>query len=540
VGPYRTTDRDETAEAPRDHGIVGDVIAQFADPLAFYRELVQNAIDAGSPAVHVALAYDANHLVVRVADRGCGMTRDILENQLLVLFRSTKEKDPTKIGKFGIGFTSVLAPNPSLVAVTTVRDGKRLILHLRPDLTYELFDGGNATKPGTLIELELPIAADAAADFARRSYEALVKWCRHAQVPLQFVAEVPGLASPLTGRIDRPLALDDARLEVSATSPDGELRAVVGIERTPRTYTGFFNHGLMLHESTAPLVGNGLSVKLQDARLGHTLSRDNVRRDQYYDAAIAFARELARTELPRLASAKQRAAAEAGDVGRYAELAHVLFTAGLELSRDQWWVPLASPIGERRAVQIAELPGSLWSVERPSRLSSACAAGNIAVALLTKDLAARLGAKPLETAFVHVQPVEQTPHDLALVAELLHLFEDCTRPPAAILLAELDGALDASLAIAGSREDASVRGDSSYVLARDTASAAPLGKFARGTLVLSANHASIVAARGAPDPRIAASHLARLVLLGYGLLDAKRSQRILARGLAALGVGGAK
>ena len=55
---YRTVVGDDDASAPRDQGIVGDVIAQFADPLAFYRELVQNAIDAGSPSVEIRIGYD--------------------------------------------------------------------------------------------------------------------------------------------------------------------------------------------------------------------------------------------------------------------------------------------------------------------------------------------------------------------------------------------------------------------------------------------------------------------------------------------------
>src|SRR4051794_16186228 len=124
--------RDEVAEAPRDAGIVGDVIAQFADPNAFYRELVQNSIDAGTPSIDIRLDYDdaehRMHIVVR--DRGAGMTREIIENQLLVLFRSTKEHDHTKIGKFGIGFASVLAPSPDVVIVQSARDGRRLTLHL--------------------------------------------------------------------------------------------------------------------------------------------------------------------------------------------------------------------------------------------------------------------------------------------------------------------------------------------------------------------------------------------------------------------------
>src|SRR5262245_25172872 len=113
MDPYRSdhSARSAAADVPRDQGLVGDIIAQFADPLAFYRELVQNSIDAGSPQVEIKLEYDpsANVLRVAVRDRGEGMTRDILENQLLVLFRSTKEKDDSKIGKFGIGFTSVLS-----------------------------------------------------------------------------------------------------------------------------------------------------------------------------------------------------------------------------------------------------------------------------------------------------------------------------------------------------------------------------------------------------------------------------------------------
>lgn len=116
MDPYRTLAVDDVPEAPRDPGIVGDVIRQFADPKAFFRELVQNAIDAGSPSVEVRIEHDPSAQKLRVAvDRGEGMSRDTLENQLLVLFRSTKETDPTKIGKFGIGFASVLAPEPKVV-----------------------------------------------------------------------------------------------------------------------------------------------------------------------------------------------------------------------------------------------------------------------------------------------------------------------------------------------------------------------------------------------------------------------------------------
>ncbi len=49
VAPYRTEQREDRAQAPRDPGIVGDVIAQFADPLDELADVFQNAIDAGTP-----------------------------------------------------------------------------------------------------------------------------------------------------------------------------------------------------------------------------------------------------------------------------------------------------------------------------------------------------------------------------------------------------------------------------------------------------------------------------------------------------------
>ena len=216
LDPYRSdhSARTSSVDIPRDRGIVGDIIAKFADPLAFYRELIQNSIDAGSPSVDIKLAYDASASVLRVVvrDRGEGMTRDILENQLLVLFRSTKEQDASKIGKFGIGFSSVLSPNPEVVVVQTSRDGRRLTLHLQRDLTYQLFDSGPATQTGTSVELDLAMPSDQVAKFAQDSIEALTRWCRHASVPVSFVAEVPD-GDKLEARIDRPLGIDGALVQ---------------------------------------------------------------------------------------------------------------------------------------------------------------------------------------------------------------------------------------------------------------------------------------------------------------------------------------
>jgi HSP90 family molecular chaperone len=223
--PYRDSGGDRPVDAPRDEGIVGDVIAQFADIHAFYRELVQNSIDAGSPSIEVELDYDrdAQRMNVSVKDRGGGMTRDIVENQLLVLFRSTKEKDKTKIGKFGIGFASVLAPNPEVVKVHTSRDKRRLTLHLYRDLSYELFDAGPATQDGTTVTIELAMKEGEVKDFVDKSRQALKRWCRHATVEIYFYETRPD--GRVGERIDMPLELSYALAEVRDTTDNASITA---------------------------------------------------------------------------------------------------------------------------------------------------------------------------------------------------------------------------------------------------------------------------------------------------------------------------
>ena len=127
------------------HDAVGQMVQQFADPYAFLRELVQNSIDAGATAVTVRLdagdARGADYTVaLSVRDDGCGMDQDMITRCLLVLFRSSKDNDPTKIGKFGVGFFSVFAMRPQVVIVETGCDATQpgLKLSLRPDYTYDL------------------------------------------------------------------------------------------------------------------------------------------------------------------------------------------------------------------------------------------------------------------------------------------------------------------------------------------------------------------------------------------------------------------
>src|ERR1700691_2390114 len=127
------------------------MVRQLADPYAFLRELVQNGIDAGASAIDVTVALDPEDLAaVSVADDGSGMTPEVIEGELLTLFSSSKEGDPTKIGKYGVGFVSVLALDPSEVVVETWRGGKAWRVRLERDHRYSIEEApGNGARSGS-------------------------------------------------------------------------------------------------------------------------------------------------------------------------------------------------------------------------------------------------------------------------------------------------------------------------------------------------------------------------------------------------------
>ncbi|HUS33147.1 MAG TPA: ATP-binding protein [Kofleriaceae bacterium] len=522
-GPYRDSGGDQPAEAPRDEGIVGDVIAQFADIHAFYRELVQNSIDAGSPSIEVELDYDrdAQRMNVSVKDRGEGMTRDIVENQLLVLFRSTKEKDKSKIGKFGIGFASVLAPNPEVVKVHTVRDKRRLTLHLYRDLSYELFDAGPATQNGTTVTLELAMKPDAVKEFVHASRSALRRWCRHATVPIEFwETRADGRGGE---RIDGPLEIGRTLAEVRETTDAGQLTVVVGIGGMPTV--GFYNHGLTLYETSHDMLLGNIAAKIQDARLGHTISRDDVRRDEHFDRAVSFAREVANTKLAAEAARKLKEYAEAKRVEDVAALVEAVADAKLELPA--WPMPLVEPVLGATTLDVSRVH-KVWASRHSTPLTEDLARLGQHV-ILAKDverLASHLerptGVKIREVhgELTSIKPVERSERDEALLGTLLSILDKVYRNPGAIVLADLVGLHADRFAISGLEEGA-------HVVSRDDAAKNPFALLGRRPLVLSIAHPLVQAARAHDDPRLAAAHLARAVLLHHRLLDFGRSQEIL-------------
>lgn len=531
------------------HDAVHQMVRQFADPMAWLRELVQNALDAGATAISVHLDYqpdrvsDRGTLLASVTDDGHGMDQDTIERSLVVLFRSTKDRDPTKIGKFGVGFFSVFGAGPSVVTVDSGRAGapEALRLSFRPDFTYEL--EAIPARRGTTVTLTLQRSAAEASEFAERSLAALSRWCPHVAAPLQLSTH--GIPSgDLDVRVDRPFDIEGP---VTLTHRV-DARTVLALAVDPVASVAFYNRGILLHETTdTPLPGVRWKVDAHD--LHHTVSRDNVRRDAAFARAQQLAAELARTALrERFVAAFSDAASRSAsarhakqpppDAALLAAWARLALDAPFKLKPAEVAWPLAHPLAsEPSKVTAAFSPGILQRPERryavePSALTAALARKDIPVVDIgaagpgAEALLALLRAHhhedrvvPVDARYLLARPLhpnELVPHARKLL--------DALRPllPALELREVFLGTIDGH---GRDRAFATFANDpraTAFLLdaTRDEPSSFEEGR----ALLLQVTHPRVAAAVDAArsDPGLAALALLRAIALEAGSLDARR------------------
>ena len=251
------------------------LVHQFADPMACFRELVQNAVDAGSTEIDVRFEYVDGRLVVHVDDYGEGMDRDIIDTKLTRLFSSSKEGDRTKIGRFGIGFVSVFALQPEVICIDTSRSGEHWRVIFRPDRSFVRV-AREQPVDGTKIAIYKSMPEAQAQAFMARAREVIEFWCRH--VPAEI--RVDGRS------ISRPFTLE---LPCVVATEIGDARIVVGYDRGEGSSITYYNRGLTLLEER-PGPWPGVQVKLWSPELEHTMTRDNVLRDEGHARVLGLAR----------------------------------------------------------------------------------------------------------------------------------------------------------------------------------------------------------------------------------------------------------
>ncbi|MBL9026603.1 MAG: ATP-binding protein [Myxococcales bacterium] len=364
-------------------GVVEQVVRQFADPYAFVRELVQNAIDASAETVRIVVEEEPAS-AVRVEDDGKGMTLEIIRGPLLTLFSSSKEGDKGKIGKYGVGFMSVFALEPSRVLVETWRKEGSYRVVIGHDHEFEVRETTPRSGSGTHVTIVMGPDSPSGAEIRERVAESARRWCKHVARPVTVVS------GGSEQRVDAPLSL---RAPVVVESRSEDLVVLVGptfgTERLPAEpgdvsngdLAGFYAHGLTLLEATdTPPVIPGVRFKVSSVDLSHTISRDDVKRDAAYDRSMKLVGRLVSRDLPRALEAAQRGAAESFARTGRAGARELALTASAvrSLEPERVHVPLLEPFKGKdtatlaRVLKTSEAARALLARER-SPLTSALA-----------------------------------------------------------------------------------------------------------------------------------------------------------------------
>ena len=343
--------------------LLDELVHQFSDPFAFYRELIQNSLDSGSNRIEVTIAFQPGRplglATASVGDWGEGMSRKVIEDYLLTKFRSSKEHDLTKIGKFGIGFVSVFSSDPDAVVVETGRDGESWRVLFKKDRSYELLKLDQPVE-GTRVTLHKAMSAADYGVFASRSFEAVKRWCRHCESDIVFAAgKADGSALPEPAPVNEPFTID-APFVVEHREEGTQI--VAGVARTQPPISGLYNRGLTLLETPEAFVP-GVAIKVASRWLEHTLTRDNVRRDANFSKAIAQATRLVKGPLhARLPEELRRCAADPAGASDWQTL--FVYALGRLALKDTWLRqpgggaiegrPFVKALGTHQAVFVAQ------------------------------------------------------------------------------------------------------------------------------------------------------------------------------------------
>jgi transglutaminase-like putative cysteine protease len=214
------------------------------DPWVFVRELVQNARDAGASTITFEIRDDGTRTTVRCHDDGEGMSFTDAERFLFSLYSSSKEDASDQVGRFGVGFWSVLRFEPDRITIRSRRrrdpDDAGWEIVLRDGLR-DVRRRSISAAAGTEVLLGRPSdpTVDVAAEVAKAARE-----------NARFLATRDDRDRPLRVLVDgRPVNQAFALGAPSASYRRRGARVVVGLGREPRVE--LFSRGLRVRAATS-------------------------------------------------------------------------------------------------------------------------------------------------------------------------------------------------------------------------------------------------------------------------------------------------
>ena len=439
--PYRKSEQAAPKRRGKSAPVLDELVKQFSDRYAFLRELVQNAIDAGASRVRVGVTREGGDRTTFVEDDGSGMSLDVIKGPFLTKFSSSKEGDDTKIGRYGVGFLSVFALSPRLVAVDTETADAAYAIELEPTFAYRVSSRPTLGRKGTRVTIieATTESSNSDSDHAGLVERALARWCRFAKISIEL--ETGGA----TRSLNRELHLS---APVTADEERGGIRVLVG--PTPGThllprqddadgaadFAGFYSRGLTLIEATSgPHVLPGLRYRVECSQLAHTISRDDVVRNSAYERARRLVQELAESEIPRLLERSlTRLAEESARLGAIHDDLPALLFAGQALLRDERVVvPL---VGASAGVGAVEKVGAR-AAQRDPVVDELTRRGT-SVALDPRGDASWLPSsiRPARLLLTHVV-VRLAPSDDAFAVALLRVLRRLGLPVESVLFSDM-------------------------------------------------------------------------------------------------------
>ncbi|MBL9106543.1 MAG: ATP-binding protein [Myxococcales bacterium] len=222
------------------------------DPWVFVRELLQNARDAGATAVAFTARSEGGRWRLHCRDDGEGMSYEHARRYLFALYASSKEQRRDQVGRFGVGFWSILRFEPARITIRsrprvsgeTGRSGQGPTdsweLEITGDLESAVQRVPDMGGPGTEVVLERP-APDG--ELERRVFEAA--WqnarflCTRDQPDRPLLVTVNG--KPINAKFELPAP--------SAAFRRGSVRGVVGLGNAARVE--LFSRGLRVRAAAS-------------------------------------------------------------------------------------------------------------------------------------------------------------------------------------------------------------------------------------------------------------------------------------------------
>ena len=363
------------------------------DAWVFVRELLQNARDAGATRVDFGIIEHHGQVVLRCRDDGQGMAFAHARRYLFALYASSKEGHRGDVGRFGVGFWSVLRFRPSTITIRSrPRSGPGWSVTFDGELESARL-GSAPTAHGTEIVLVRPADGTAVADHVHASAwdnGRFLQTKANARKPLRIF--VNGRAINATFALEAP----------SVQFARGRTRGVVALGATGSVE--LFSRGIRVRSATCleDLLSPGTHsdgaverspgetvgglvprILLESADIEPVLSRTDARDDR----ALRKVVRLAHRELERLV---ERQFAHGRLVPWWRRAAESVADA---LRHSLWWQSVAAAaLGGVLAVVLAV---SLWGDRLATSFGVEPADGTVSAAIgaprAYDDLSARYG-----------------------------------------------------------------------------------------------------------------------------------------------------